>query len=302
MPVSHLRESWYGRIAAEKFGERLGTDLATLRAKSTAEILKATGLPDMTGDRAAAGEEYMPVVDGLVLPDDPAKLFASGSFHRAALLAGTNRDEGTLLGGPPVRDQAGLRKFAVKSVGAQADALMATYPTASDAEAHDTACRMMGDFVFLQGTRSVLRAVSKINAAYQYEFTRVTGIGSRIHWGAYHASEIPYVFGTLPDSAYGTVVTFLGDFSVAADSYNDYDAKLSKSMSAAWIRFAKTGDPNGPGLPEWPKFKSPAEAYLEFGETIEAKAALRRQQLDTWTEYMERQRERATSGSTAGRQ
>jgi para-nitrobenzyl esterase len=303
MPVSHLKESWYGRIPMEKFGETLGPDIAALRSKSTAEVQKLAGGPDFTGEKADRGEAYMPVVDGWALPDDPAKLFADGKFNNVALIAGTNADEGTLLGGPPVHNVAQLRKYVEKTFGGRSDAILAAYPATSDAEAYDAAAHASGDYVFLQGTRSVLRQVSKINRdAYQYQFTRVSGVGRRVHWGAFHASEIGYVFGTLPDSAYGTGPLPFGDFTVDPDSYNDRDSELSNQMSAAWVRFARTGNPNGAGLPTWPAFRDGEERYLEFGDRTEAKAALRKQQIDVLAEYSAWLRGRATSaGSSGGR-
>ncbi len=307
MPISHLKESWYGRISMEKFGEMSGTDLASLRSKTTAEILKIAGPPDMAGDKADRGEAYMPVVDGVVFPDDPARLFSAGKFAHVAFMAGTNADEGTLMGGPPVHNLADLRKFAQKTFGSQTDGALAVYPAASDAEAVDAAAHLQGDYLFLQGTRSVLRAVAKGNTktlltvgkvrvasrqnkVFQYQFTRVNGVGRQIKWGSFHASEIPYVFGTLPDSAYGTTATMLGDFSVGADSYNDADTKLSKAMSAAWVRFAKTGDPNGPGLTSWPVFMEDKESYLEFGDRIVAGKELRKKQLDVLSDFSASQR------------
>jgi para-nitrobenzyl esterase len=302
-PVSHLKESWYGRVPMEKFGEKLGADLATLRSKSTAEIQKMVGPPDMAGDAADRGEAYMPAVDGWLLPDDPAVLFSSGKFHNVALIAGTNADEGTLLGGPPVRNLAQLRKYAEKQFGAQADGMLAVYPAATDADAYGAAAQASGDYIFLQGTRSVLRAVSKANPkTFQYHFTRVSGIGRRIKWGCFHAGELPYVFSTLPDSAYGTAKSMLGDFSVDADSYNDQDKKLSAAMSAAWVRFARTGNPNGPGQAVWPAFSEGKESYLEFGDQVVAKAAVRKKQLDFLSDFSASQRIRGgTTNAAAAR-
>lgn len=301
VPISHLKESWYGRIALEKYGERLG-DLAALRGKTTAEILKLAGMPDATGERSARGETYLPVVDGHVLPDEPARLFAAGTFHHVPVIAGTNADEGTLLGGPRVRNLETLRAWASKEFGSLADSLLAAYPAASDADAYGAAALAAGDYLFLQGTRSVLRAASKANEkTYQYYFSRVTGVGRRLKWGAYHASEIAYVFSTLPDSPYGTTPALFGDFSVEANSYNDADAKLSTAMSAAWVRFAKSGDPNGPGLTNWKPFKAPEESYLEFGDTITSKAGLRTKQLDVLSEFTSRQRAHSPRSSAAAR-
>ena len=284
-PISHLTESWYGRVPMTKFGEKLGTDLAALRAKSTADLMKSLPPPMTRNDAAERGEAYMPVVDGWVIPDDPARLFASGKFHHVALIAGTNADEGTLLGGPPVRNLEQYRKWAAQRVGGLADRLLSLYPAATDADAHAAAAQSSGDLTFLYGTRSVLRAASKLNLkAFQYQFTRVNAIGRQIHWGSFHASEIPYVFETLPDSVYGTQSSFLGDFSVNPDTYNEQDRKLSQAMSAAWVAFAKTGNPNGPGLVAWPPFAG-KESYMEFGDQIAAKESLRKKQIDFMSEF-----------------
>src|SRR5579864_3025114 len=67
--------------------------------------------------------------------------------------------------------------------------------------------------------------------------------------------------------------------AIFPDSYNEQDTGLSKAMSAAWVRFAKTGDPNGQGLAAWPRFSDGKESYLEFGDQIAAKTALRKKPL-----------------------
>ena len=286
-PISHITESWYGRVPMTKFGEKLGTDLAALRAKSTAELLKTLPPPMSNSGGADRGEAYMPVVDGWVVPDDPARLFAAGKFHHVDLIAGTNADEGTLLGGPPVRNLEQYRKWAGQKVGPLLDKMLALYPAAEDADAHAVAEHVSGDLTFLYGTRSVLRAAAKLNPnTFQYQFTRVNGLGRRIHWGAFHASEIPYVWQTLPDSAYGSQPSFLGDFSVTPDTYNGQDRKLSQAMSARWVAFAKTGSPNGPGLAHWPAFAD-KESYMEFSDEIAVKESLRKPQIDFMSEYVE---------------
>ena len=298
-PISHLKESWYGRIPMEKYGVKLGPDLAALRSKATAEVLKLAPL-SLGGDAADQGEIFFPVVDGYVLPDDPARLFSSGKFSNVALMAGTNADEGTLAGGPPVRSIAALRKWAEKQFASQTDAILSFYPAAADADAWAAAAQVAGDLEFLQGTRSVLRAASLRNPkTFQYQFTRMNGVGRRIKWGVFHASELPYVFGTLPDSAYGTGPSLFGDFSVDGDTYNEQDATLSKAMSGAWIQFAKTGDPNWPGLPSWPPFSKAQENYVEFGDRIAVKTDLRKTQIDFLSRFSASRQERAAGTAAA---
>ena len=286
-PISHITESWYGRIPLTKFGERLGADIAALRAKTPGELMRM--LPPAMSNNGAAdrGEAYMPVVDGWTIPDDPARLFASGNYHGVALIAGTNADEGTLMGGPPVHNLVQYRKWATEHVGPLADRLLALYPAATDADAHAASEKSSTDLVFLYGTRSVLRANAKVNPnTFQYQFTRVNGVGRQIHWGSFHGSEIPYVWQTLPDSVYGTGKIIFGDFSISPDTYNGQDTKLSLAMSQAWVAFAKTGSPNGPGLAQWPPFRD-GESYMEFGDQIGAKRELRKPYVDFMSEFTE---------------
>jgi para-nitrobenzyl esterase len=299
-PISHLTESWYGRVPMTKFGAKLGPDLAVLRAKSTTELMKTLPPPMTRNDAADRGEAYMPVVDGWVIPDDPARLFAAGKFHHVALIAGTNADEGTLLGGPPVHSLEQYRKWAAEKTGPLAQRLLSLYPASTDADAHAAAAEAQGDLLFLYGTRSVLRAASKLNPnTFQYQFTRVNGVGRQIHWGSFHASEIPYVWETLPDSVYGTQASFIGDFAINPDTYNGQDRKLSEAMSEAWVAFAKTGSPNGARLAHWPAFAG-RESYMEFGDKIAAKESLRKTQIDFMSELTEGMRQRAPAAATGG--
>ena len=298
-PISHLTESWYHRVSLTQFGEKLGPDIAALRAKSAAELIRSLPPPLTRNDAADRGEAYMPVVDGWALPDDPARLFGTGKFHHAALIAGTNADEGTLLGGPRVRSLEQLRRWAAEKVGSHADTLLALYPATTDTDAYNAAVQATGDLVFLYGTRSVLRAAAHANAkTFQYQFTRVNGVGRRTKWGSFHASEIPYVFETLPDSVYGTSPQIFGDFSVDADTYNEQDSRLSAAMSGAWVAFAKTGSPNGPGLTSWPAFSEGKESYMEFGDQIAAKQALHKARVDFASDYTEGLRSQAAAVST----
>ena len=196
-----------------------------------------------------------------------------------------------------------LRKWAQQQFGTQADGMLAAYPAATDTEAYDAATHASGDYLFLQGTRSVLRAAAKANPkTYQYQFTRLNGIGRKIKWGVFHASELPYVFGTLPDSAYGTQPSMLGDFSPDPDSYSDQDARLSKAMSAR----LGSGSPRpaiqtGRSLASWPRFGEGKESYLEFGDQIVVKTALRKSQIDFLTGFSTSQRARNSAATAANR-
>src|SRR6185369_13142003 len=113
-PATHLRQRWYGREAAEIAGEHLGSDLTELRRRSAMDIFGAstTRTNIVFSDE---GVEYFPVVDGWVLPDDPATLFDKGRFAPLPLMLGTNADEGTLFSTDlPFTTPAGWRRFAAQ--------------------------------------------------------------------------------------------------------------------------------------------------------------------------------------------
>jgi len=68
---------------------------------------------------------------------------------------------------------------------------------------------------------------------------------------------------------------------------------LSTTMGAYWVQFAKTGNPNGAGLPEWPRYQPDSDEYLEFGDPVEAKSGLYREACDLFDEIQaERRRNR----------
>jgi para-nitrobenzyl esterase len=229
-----------------------------------------------------------PVADGCVIPGEPATLFSLGQYHKVPMIVGGNADEGTWVA-RLVQDWSKFRQWAKKQYGDGARGIVALYPRFEVVGAKRATARAWGDHHFLLGMRTLLREIASANKnVYQYYFERESGIGRRTELGVFHGAEIPYVFGTLPDSPYGTNRGFLGDFSVYPDSYTGYDAHLSNLISAAWVRFARSGDPNGPDLPEWPAFRTGKERYLNFGDRVGVKSFLRKKQLDWLQQRLDR--------------
>ena len=259
-PIPHTTKAWYGRAPLQQAGDELGADITNLRAASSRDLMSKWNSVEQT--RA---------VDSWVIPDDPAALLESGRFQRVPVLGGTNADEGTifLAGGmfPELSRAkttlAAYREYLKATFQESADKAFTLYPAASDSSVRAALARLFGDLFFQLGTRFAAEAVARNGGtAYLYYFTRLGPLYRKLGAGVFHEAEVPYVFCSLarlssrPDPA-------------QPEPFDETDRSLSNAMSAAWVRFAKSGDPNGGGLPAWPAVIRGATQYLEFGDAIQ---------------------------------
>ena len=200
-----------------------------------------------------------------------------GKQHHVALLHGSNSRDADLFGLP--KDLNATIDGTYGSLAQQARTL---YAGEADPIYGPPASQWVTDTAFrCPAVATLLWHSAAGNPSYQYEFARaLTGLEST---GAFHSQEMAYVFGTVER---GVAVV---PPRLEIHPTNAVDRQISDVMQQYWTNFAKTGDPNGPGLPVWPKFDSSSRAYIQFTDAGPiAKEGLRRAYCDLFIENVKR--------------
>ncbi|KAI0419171.1 alpha/beta-hydrolase [Xylaria grammica] len=240
-----------------------------------------------------AGPGWYPTVDGDVIPAYPTQLLREGRFAHVPHLYGTNSDEGT--DNAPVgviNTDTDLRSYLLRDTGfgfpaSTVSRIMELYPDdpsqgiplntgaerfADKGYQYKRVAAIVGDVFYHAPRLDDARHYAKGAPTFVYRFnTRpldgysntdyngtAAGSGNATimlapaYKGVAHFSEVAFVFANP-----GTVGPWPG-----------YRA-LSAQMSAQWIRFAHTGDPNGEGLPRWPRYD---ESKKGFNMVLQAEA------------------------------
>ncbi len=228
------------------------------------------------------------VVDGYVVPEHPAAIYAGGQQRAVPLLVGRNRDEGSLFAPRLATFGPGEPSYAerVRSQFADAaDEALAHYPPGATLEADKAAyATLVGDQVIDLGAWrwAELAAASGRSPTYRYFFDRrppgapEASIYPLAAPGVFHFAEISYVFDNL---------------QVRDWRWEREDRRLADAMSSYWVNFAKHGDPNGAGLPHWPPYRpGGAGQVMQLGREIGARAddAPERARLEFLNEYYRR--------------
>jgi len=229
-------KAWLGTLGA--------TTLAGARALP-ADKLEA-------GQREKGAPRFWPVMDGYVIPGDQTLLWRQRRYSDVPVLIGTTSDEAAVFGGRRTVTPADFEKQVRDGYGDKAEEILAAYPHATDVEATRSTKNLATETTFTSNMFdwAALQAQNGSSPAYAYYFHRPTEANPD---GSGHGSEVPLVFGN-------------EDHRPGRPAWSDEDRALSRELQGYWVNFAKTGDPNGPGLPRWPKFQPGKITVMELGK------------------------------------
>ena len=242
-----------------------GTGVAAALNCPTIECLRAVPVAALL-DAPASGLPQ-PVRGTPFLPGDPTEAVRSGQFGRVPVLIGANRDEGRTFAAGSHGWTADQYSGWVREVfGPNTDAVLARYPWPNPADQFSSPYQLgaiMTDSGLLFGlggcpNRALTRSFAQHTATWAYEFDHRAGPGltpepAGYEWGAGHAAELAYLF---PSFDNGTPI---------APTFDPDERRLAGEMKQRWAAFADTGEPQGAGLPDWPRFDTGGVLALRAG-------------------------------------
>ncbi|HEY2542354.1 MAG TPA: carboxylesterase family protein [Gaiellaceae bacterium] len=232
---------------AESTGQFLATAMGC--ADQTAACLRALPVSTLLANETAISQ--LPNISS-VLPQQYNTAFATGAFNHVPVLSGSNHDEWMLfvdllnsqLGNPVTPDNYQAQVAATLQLPSPALAapIVALYPLSAYPTPYNALGAVGTDAIFACNARQDVQHLSQYVPTYQYEFNDPSPpmpfLLAPVPYslGAFHASEIQYIFAT------------------SGSTLDTAQKALSASMQGYWTNFAKTGNPNGAGLPAWPAY------------------------------------------------
>jgi para-nitrobenzyl esterase len=270
-PLQTSEQGGFGMsVPTLALAESAGTAyLAKLGAKNIAEARK---LDSDTLQAAAGAGPWRPAADGYVLSKDLYSLYSQGKFNDTPVLLGHTSDETLAFGGPKSLAPADFEKQIRTQFGAQAQSVLDAYPHATEADAVKATRHVRNDTSFAWNAWAWARQQSQHGKGKVYSYYFDTHAPEAE--GSGHGSDVPFAFQTLA-----------GRRTPSAQ-----DLALSDQISSYYVNFAKTGDPNGKGLPQWPAFTEQNPQVMVFKGTPAAGVYPALAKVKLFDPYFERNR------------
>jgi para-nitrobenzyl esterase len=233
--------------------------VAALRALPTAPILEYQVRQMIT---------FNPSVDGVLVPDEVARIFERGGQHDVPYIGGANSWEWNQIANIPLIGKWFLATGFLEGL------------TDADLEIFDdqwtrigVSQRWFAEGLFLTSTRYLGKQHAHVKSpAWIYHVTFVPqGLQGEVP-GAAHGVEVPHIFGHVRERS---------EFQrPKVVPLTEAELAWGDSVRGYWIDFAKTGNPNGAGRPEWPEYQPDTDVMLELGNEIKARSGIDKDKLD----------------------
>jgi len=272
-----LKVARYGAPSAEAAGVTLGEKLHA----PTIAALRAMDPEKLTNAAAAVGYAPFGAVDGKILPRQLVDTFDRGEQARVPILAGFNSGEirSLMILAPPVpASPDDYVKSIREKYGDLADEFLRLYPASNMKESILAATR---DGLYSWTAERLVRKQADIGVpSYLYLFDHGYPAADEAGLHGFHASELPYVFGT-----------FVGGTPPLWPKVPDTprEQALSDEMIGYWTSFARTGRPQAAHASAWPKF-APARSYMHFADIPKVETKLMPGMYELNEEVMRRRR------------
>ena len=239
-------------IAPLKSAEKQGSDFARRMRVVSIDELRELPAEKLLQDSLANMGGFWPICDGYTIVDDQYKRYSEGKYNDVDVLIGTNSNEGAMF----VNDvNVEMHKASVKTTfGLMAEKALEVYPATDDSVATQSARNIFRDRVFAWPTWTWAKLQTKTGNSnvylYYFDQPQPPRLEGHTIVGAEHSDEINYVFGHVDKN-----------FNF---QYRDEDRVLSSIIMNYWVNFARTGNPNGEGLPEWTQFNDDSNDAVMF--------------------------------------
>ena len=270
-----IAESAYMVSTPQLHNSRYGLPSAEAIGVETAKVFKAGNLKDLRAidgvtlvtTSSAAGYVPLPTVDGWLLPDQLVEIFDRGEQTHVPLLVGFNAGElrslRVLL--PPIPKTPADYESEVKTRFRDlSDAYLKHYPS-NDVQGSVLAASRDGLYGWT-AQRLASKQAALGQPSYLYFFAHSYPSEQPLDLEAFHASEIPFVFGLA-----GTDAALPTNWPKPPDT--PAERALAKAIMDYWTTFARAGVPSSDGAPVWKPFAD-GESYMEFRDKPLASAHL----------------------------
>jgi para-nitrobenzyl esterase len=238
--------------------EKSGLDfLAKIKAGNISELRQKSA-----EELIAAGGNFSPASDGYVIPEDVFNAFREGKFNDVAMMAGWVTGDGSLMGEQKMTPEK-FSQQAHERYGDKAEEYLKLFP----GETSEQVAASLKELNLMQfaALPSYLWAGFSKQNAYIYEFSHVPVDKPGFpNYGAFHTSEVPFALHTL---------------HLWKRPWREVDFTVENTMSDYWVNFVKNGNPNGEGVPEWPRYEKSSGNIMIIGDQSQVHPGLYKDKL-----------------------